>query len=69
VDIDTVILFTAPVAAGVLAGYLTGGSLAGLLSIRLRALWLVWLAAVVQIGELYVRILGHHWRLRSTRAI
>jgi hypothetical protein len=63
VDIDTVILFAAPLAAGVLAGYLTGGSLAGLLSIRLRALWLLWLAAVVQIGELYVRTLGHDWRL------
>jgi hypothetical protein len=63
VDIETVILFAAPVAAGVLAGYLTGGSLAGLLSIRLRALWLLWLAAVVQAGELYARNLGHDWRL------
>lgn len=62
-DIETVILFAALVAAGVLAGYLTGGSLAGLLSIRLRALWLLWLAAVVQAGELYARTLGHHWRL------
>jgi len=63
VDIETVILFAAPLVAGVLAGYLTGGAPAGLLSIRLRALWLLWLAAVVQIGELYARTLGHEWRL------
>jgi hypothetical protein len=56
-------LIRRPLAAGVLAGYLTGGSLAGLLSIRLRTLWLLWLAAVVQIGELYARKLGHEWRL------
>jgi Family of unknown function (DUF5317) len=63
VDVETATLFIAPVAAGVLAGYLTGGSLAGLLSIRLRALWLLWLAALVQVGELYARTLGHDWRL------
>jgi Family of unknown function (DUF5317) len=63
VDIETVILFAAPLAAGALAGYAAGGSLAGLLSTRLRALWLLWLAAVVQVGELYARNLGHGWRL------
>jgi len=56
-------LFIAPLAMGVLAGYVAGGSLAGLLSIRLRALWLLWLAAAVQAAELYVRVLGRDVRL------
>jgi len=60
---DTGTLFIAPLATGVLAGYVAGGSLAGLLSIRLRALCLLWLAALVQVGELYSRALGQDWRL------
>jgi len=52
------ILFIAPVAAGVLVGYAMGGSLAGLVSARLRLLWLLWLAAVVQAGELGTRALS-----------
>jgi Family of unknown function (DUF5317) len=63
VDADTAVLFGAPVAAGVLAGYLAGGSLSGLLGTRLRALWLLWLAAAVQIVELSARALGRDWRL------
>jgi hypothetical protein len=45
-------LFLFPVAAGVVAGYAAGGSLAGLISIRLRALWLLWLAAGLQAIQL-----------------
>jgi len=63
VDAATAVLFIAPVAAGVLAGYAAGGSLAGLLSTRLRALWLLWLAAAVQVVELSARALGHDWWL------
>jgi Family of unknown function (DUF5317) len=63
VDVETATLFLAPVTAGVLAGYAAGGSLAGLRSTRLRALWLLWLAAAVQVGELSVRALGRDWRL------
>jgi hypothetical protein len=61
--LETAALFIAPVAAGVAVGYVAGGSLAGLLSIRLRALYLLWLAALVQVGELYARALGQGWRL------
>jgi Family of unknown function (DUF5317) len=63
VNVDTVTLFIAPLAAGVLAGYVAGGSLAGLASSRLRGLWLLWVAAAVQAGELYVRAFGPDWRL------
>ena len=50
-------------AAGVLAGCVAGGSLAGPLGTRLHALWLLWLAAAVQLGELSVRALGRDLRL------
>jgi Family of unknown function (DUF5317) len=62
-DVQTAVLFAAPLAAGVLAGYVTGGSLVGMLRIRLRALWLLWLAGAVQVVELSARALGRDWRL------
>lgn len=61
--VDTTALLLGPVALGVLAGYATGGSLAGLTRTRLRRLWLLWLAAAVQAGELYARGLGRDGRL------
>jgi hypothetical protein len=42
------LLMAVPPVAGVAAGYLLGGRLAGFRAIRIRALWLVWLAAGVQ---------------------
>jgi hypothetical protein len=52
VNFQAAMLFLSPVAAGVLAGYAAGGSLAGLVSTRLRALWLLWLAAALQVAQL-----------------
>src|SRR5215510_12125917 len=63
VNVYSAVLFIAPLAMGALAGYVAGGSLAGLLSIKLRALWLLWLAAAVQAAELYVRVLSRDVRL------
>ena len=62
-NVYSAMLFIAPLAMGALAGYVAGGSLAGLLSIKLRALWLLWLAAAVQAAELYVRVLSRDVRL------
>ncbi len=50
--LTAVILFGAPVGAGVLVGYLCGGRLSGLSAVRLRRLWLLWLAAALQILQL-----------------
>jgi hypothetical protein len=47
-------LLVTPVLVGVLAGYAAGGRLANLLSVRLRALWLLWLAAAVQAAQYYL---------------
>ncbi|MEU8236147.1 DUF5317 family protein [Actinoplanes sp. NPDC048967] len=44
-----VLLTTAPPAAGVALGGLLGGRLAGLRILATRALWLVWVAAAVQL--------------------
>ncbi|MET8153303.1 DUF5317 family protein [Actinoplanes sp. NPDC049668] len=44
-------LMLAPVVVGVALGYLFGGRLAGFGAIRIRALWLVWLAAAVQFAQ------------------
>ncbi|HMH90097.1 MAG TPA: hypothetical protein VK586_03330 [Streptosporangiaceae bacterium] len=52
-SIHAAALFHSPVAAGVLAGYAAGGSLAGLSSTRLRVLWLLWLAGGLQAAQLY----------------
>ncbi|MFE2287796.1 DUF5317 family protein [Streptomyces sp. NPDC059443] len=48
---QAVLLFGSPVIAGVVAGYVSGGRLTGLVNIRLRALWLVWLAGAAQVAE------------------
>ena len=45
------LLTTAPPAAGVALGYLLGGRLAGLRVLATRALWLVWIAAAVQLVQ------------------
>ena len=66
---DVAGLFLLPVLAGVVAGYAVGGSLAGLTRTRLRALWLLWLAAAVQVGELSARPVGRDWRLSLLAAI
>ena len=43
-----VLLVAGPLIAGVLAGYAFGGRLRQLVRTRIRAVWLLWLAAVVQ---------------------
>jgi len=45
------LLTIAPPVVGVALGYLLGGRLSGFRSIRIRALWLVWLAAGVQFAQ------------------
>ncbi|WP_433379968.1 DUF5317 family protein [Actinoplanes sp. CA-142083] len=42
-----------PPAAGVIIGYLSGGRLSGFRTVRIRALWLVWLAAAVQFTQYF----------------
>jgi Family of unknown function (DUF5317) len=49
-----VILLVAPVLVGVLIGYAAGGRLANLVAVRLRGLWLLWLAAAVQAAQYYL---------------
>jgi Family of unknown function (DUF5317) len=49
-----IILLVAPVVVGVLVGYATGGRLTNLLSVRLRGLWLLWLAVAVQAAQYYL---------------
>jgi Family of unknown function (DUF5317) len=53
VSIRGLILLVAPPLVGVALGYLVAGRLSGLRTIRVRALWLVWLAAVVQAAQYY----------------
>lgn len=50
--VTPLILFGGPVAVGTAVGYLSGGRLRRLLGVRLRWLWLLWLAAAVQIAQL-----------------
>lgn len=50
-SIRFLLLTVAPSAGGVALGYLLGGRLAGFRIIRIRALWLVWLAAGVQCAQ------------------
>lgn len=50
-----IILLVAPVVVGVLVGYATGGRLTNLLSVRLRGLWLLWLAVAVQAPSITCR--------------
>ncbi|MEU4235786.1 DUF5317 family protein [Actinoplanes sp. NPDC026619] len=53
------VLIIAPPVAGVLLGYLSGGRLSGFRTVRVRALWLVWLAAAVQFAQYYVPGVRH----------
>ncbi|QHA09148.1 hypothetical protein GQF42_43415 [Streptomyces broussonetiae] len=50
--VTPLILFGGPVAVGAVAGYLGGGRLSRIAGVRLRWLWLLWLAAVVQVAQL-----------------
>ena len=50
-----VLLLLIPSAAGVFAGYATGGRLARLTEIRFRASWLLLLAALFQAAQYYAR--------------
>ncbi|MBY8882987.1 DUF5317 family protein [Actinacidiphila acidipaludis] len=50
--VTPLILFGGPVAVGTLAGYLSGGRLRRLPAVRLRRLWLLWVAAAVQVAQL-----------------
>jgi Family of unknown function (DUF5317) len=52
--VQVMILLVTPVFTGVLIGYAAGGRLTSLLSVRLRALWLLWLAAAVQAAQYYL---------------
>jgi hypothetical protein len=52
--LQAMILLTTPVLVGVLIGYATGGRLANLPAVRLRGLWLLWLAAAVQAAQYYL---------------
>jgi hypothetical protein len=52
--VQFMILLVTPVLVGVVVGYAAGGRLANLLSVRLRALWLLWLAAAVQAAQYYL---------------
>ena len=50
-SIRFLLLLSAPPLIGVALGQLLGGRLSGLRGLRIRALWLVWLAAVVQFAQ------------------
>lgn len=54
VNTNALILFGVPVLAGAMLGYLCGGTLTALSSsrMRLRRIWLLWLAAALQIAQL-----------------
>jgi hypothetical protein len=52
--LQVMILLVTPVLVGVGVGYAAGGRLANLLSVRLRGLWLLWLAAAVQAAQYYL---------------
>jgi len=51
VSVRFFLLTIAPPVFGVALGYLLGGRLAGFRTVRVRALWLVWLAAAVQFAQ------------------
>ncbi|GAA2630203.1 DUF5317 family protein [Paractinoplanes durhamensis] len=53
------VLTAAPAIAGVLLGYLCGGQLSGFRNVRVRALWLVWLAAAVQFTQYFAPGVRH----------
>ena len=47
-------LIVTPPLAGLIVGYLLGGRLSGFRTIRLVAIWLLWLAAFVQAAQYYL---------------
>jgi hypothetical protein len=51
VSITFLLLTLSPPVLGVVVGYLSGGRLAGFLTLPIRHLWLVWLAAAVQFAQ------------------
>jgi hypothetical protein len=53
-SVTSILLLSAPVLAGVLVGYVTGGRLSALASVRLRALWLLWIAVAIQAMQYHV---------------
>ncbi|GIF01665.1 DUF5317 family protein [Paractinoplanes rishiriensis] len=53
------VLTAAPPVIGVLLGYLCGGRLSGFRTVRIRALWLVWLAAAVQFTQYFAPGVRH----------
>ena len=53
------VLMVAPPVVGVLLGYLCGGRLSGFGEVRVRALWLVWLAAAVQFAQYFLPGVRH----------
>jgi len=52
--LHVMMLLTTPVLVGVVAGYAAGGRFANLLALRLRRLWLLWLAAAVQVAQYHL---------------
>ncbi|WP_238011340.1 DUF5317 family protein [Dactylosporangium sp. AC04546] len=53
-SIRMLVLVVIPPLLGVGIGYLAGGRLAGFRAIRIRGLWLLWLAAGLQVAHYYV---------------
>jgi hypothetical protein len=49
------ILLLTPAILGILVGYLLGGRLIGLTTLRLRAPWLLWVATAVQIAQYHAK--------------
>ena len=47
-------LIVTPPLAGLIVGHLLGGRLSGFRTIRLVAIWLLWLAAFVQAAQYYL---------------
>jgi hypothetical protein len=53
------ILLLAPAIVSILLGYLFGGQFVGLTTMRLRALWLLWVATGVQVAQYHARSVRH----------
>jgi Family of unknown function (DUF5317) len=55
VSVGYLALLLLPLFLGVAAGYAAGGRLVVLASVRLRAVWLLWMAVLVQLGQYQAR--------------
>lgn len=53
-SIRMLVLIVTPPLAGMIVGYLLGGRLSGFRTIRVAAIWLLWLAAFVQAAQYYL---------------